>query len=348
MAGIAGNKATLAVAKQSAKGVTVVTPSFKNAFSGGNIAPSRAMDRLAETDSARDQGALYVASAGLEGTPEVYARPNSLGLYLGGVLGGIAAPTGTTPAITHVFTPADTLPYHTFWKSQGGILLERFSDCVIGSLTLAAEAGAPLTVAAGVQGVNYKRLVAGTDDAAITAHDGVALDARSPFSFNQVDVMLGDNQATPVLAATKAVRSFEMTIENNITAQQTDDVTMYDIAVGTREISLGFDMIFENANEYLKFHTGSNTGTQIATNIYTTKARFTFTKAADAGDTNSAASLVLDFPSIAYEEFPVEPDPGGDPIVVSARAVAQRASGVSNLVTATLINNQTSYTVSGT
>lgn len=336
MAGLRGNQAYIAVAKQSAKGAAVAggAATFKNPFTGGNIGPTRATDRLSETDSARDQGAAYVASSSIEGSPELYVRPDSIGIYLGGALGGIAAPTGTTPNFTHVFTPAATLPYYTFWKMLGGSLYEKFTDCKIGSLTIGAEAGAPLTATAGIIGVNGTRLDATADAAAITALGGVAMDQEPAFSFNDAAVSLNDNAGA--LTVVKTVRAFEMTIENNLTAQQTDDVTMYDVAEGMREITLGFDLIFENFDEYAKFHYGSATGTAISPNIFTTAARFVFTK-----DANT--ELTLDFPSLAYEEFPVEPDAGGDPIVVSVRAVAQRASGVSNLVTATLKNNVTTY-----
>lgn len=322
MAGLSGKSAYLAGAKQTVKGTAAATPVFNNAFSGGSIGPARETDRLAETDSSRDQSAAYVVTTGVEGSPEIYVRPKSIGFYLMGVLGGVAT-TGTTPNYTHVFKPAQALPYYTFWKNIGGAagLFEKYTDCMVGSLAIAAEAGAPLTATAGIQGVTPERLTADPTPP--------ALDADAVFNFNNAAVSLGGG-------VTRLVRSFDLTIENNISRQQTDDVTPYDVAVGTREISLGFDMLFETLTEYNKFFYGGAAGTQVSPNIFTTSATFTFTF-----DVNT--ELVFDLPSIAYEEFPVEPDPGGDPIIVSVRAVAQKATGVTDLLTATLKNGTATY-----
>jgi hypothetical protein len=61
---------------------------------------------------------------------------------------------------------------------------------------------------------------------------------------------------------------------------------------------------------------------------------FTFTKGV-----NNEISFNL--PSIAFTEFPVEASPGGDPIVVSVAAAAQRSG--SPVVTATVKNQADVY-----
>lgn len=323
MAGLPGKSAWLGVAKQSAKGTVNAVPTFRNPFSGGNIAPVRETDRLTETDSARDQGAAYVTTSGVEGTPEIYVRDASIGLYL---LAGFGTDTITgTTNFTHTFTPSNsTLPFLTFFKNVGGPagLFERYQDCQVTSLTFSAAAGSPLTCAVGVQGVIPTRLT--SDPAGATV-----LESAQVINFNNAAVTLGG-------AATSLIRSFDFTIENNITRQQTDDVVPYDLSAGQREISLGFDMLFENLDEYNKFHYGGISGTVESPTIFTSSAVFTFTLGA-----NNELSFSL--PSIAYEEFPVEPSPSGDPITVSVRAVAQKATGVPNLVTAVLKNQTATY-----
>ena len=324
MAGLPGNTAYFAGAKQTAKGTAASVAKYKNAFSGGNIGPVRETDRLTETDSSRDQGAAYVTTSGVEGSPEFYVRSDSIGFYLAAALGGVTAPTGTTPNFVHTITPAQSLAYHTFWRNVGGGngVLEVFQDCFVGSLSISAEAGAPLTATAGIQGRQASFLT-------VDPNAAVNLDNEQVFNFNNAAITLGGT-------ATALVRSFEFGLENNVTRQQTDDVIPYDLSVGQREISLGFDMLFEDTTEYRKFHYGGAAGTVISPNIYTTSATLTFTI-----DPNTEISF--NYPSLAYEEFPVEPDAGGDPIVVSARAVAQKAVGVTNLVTATVKNNVTTY-----
>jgi hypothetical protein len=323
MAGFSGKTASFAAAKQTAKGAAASVAKYKSPFSGGNIMPTRETDRLSETDSARDQGAAYVQSSGVEGSPELYVRDKSIGLYLFGAMGTVAT-TGTTPNYTHTFKPGQNLPYMTFWRNLGGAsgIYEKFTDCQVGSLAFSAEAGNPLTATLGVVGITPS-FQAVDDNAA------VAIDAAPVFNFNNVTATLGG-------ATTHLIRSFELTIENNADRQQTDSVTPYDLTVGQREITLSFDMIFENLDEYRKFHYGGVAGTAISPSIYTTSANFVFS----FGTNNS---LTFDLPSIAYEEFAPEPDAGGDPIIVSVSAVAQRAVGVTDLVTATLKNQETSY-----
>jgi hypothetical protein len=317
MAGLRGNVAWILANRQTAKGAAAdPVDGIKLPLSGGGINPVRETDRLAETDASRDAGVSYVVTSGVEGEPEFYVRDNPIAAFLYWGLGALAT-TGIGPDYTHVATPANGLPYVTFWRNVGDTLYEEYRDCKVGSLSISAEAGGPLTCTAGVQGLQTTRLTAAPDTAT-----PVAVENGPVYNFNDAAVTLGGG-------ATALVRSFELGIENNITRQQTDDVVPYDIVEGTREVSLGFDLLFESLAEYNKFHYGGAAGTAISPNIFTTSAAFTFSKGA-----NNEVSFNL--PSIAYEEFPVEADPGGDPVTVSVRAVAQRSG--SPVVTATVKN----------
>lgn len=319
MAGLKGNVAWLGASKQTAKGTAAASMQYKVPFSGGNIQPVRDTDRLSETDALRDQGPAYITTSGVEGAPEFYVRDGSIGFFLSHGL-GTSVPSGTTN-YTHVITPGNTLPYLTFWRNIGDTLWERFEDCMISSLEISAEAGAPLSCTANVQGRRAVRLTS-------VPFAGVpTLDTSAVYNFNNATVTLGGG-------ATALVRSFELTVDNNVERQQTDDVVPYDVVPGQREISLGFDLVFETLDEYNKFHYGGAAGTAVSSNIYTTSANFVF----DLGVNNSVG---FDLPSIAYEEFPIEPDPGGDPIVASVRAVAQRTG--SDLLTATVKNQVATY-----
>lgn len=336
MAGLSGKTGWVGIARQTGKvsgpgGVTApATPQFRNPFSGGNIQPTRETDRLNETDSSRDQGAAYITSAGVEGSPEMYVRDDSLGIYLAAALGNPGAPGGTTPNFVHTFKPQQSLDYYTFWRNVGGDtngITEKFTDCYVSGLTITADAGAPLTCTANIMGLQATALAA-----PITTP---TLNSGRVYSFNDAAVSLGGGVATPTTVRT--ISSFELTIENNVSMQQTDDVVAYDLSANQREISLGFDMIFENTTEYLKFHYGGALGQTQQASIFTTNAKFVF----NYGGANNEISFEL--PSIAYEEFPVEPDPGGDPITVSCRAVAQKATGVTDLLTAIVKNQVTTY-----
>lgn len=325
MAGVAGNNAWLMLAPQTAKG-TPATPAiantFKVPFAGGNVSANRETDRLEETDASRDQGTLYVQQTSVEGDPEVYVRDESIVLPLWAALGSIAS-VATPPNSVHTVTPGNTLPWLTAWKSIGDLLWERYDDCKVGSLEIQAEAGNPLQATVGLRGRKTTRLTADPS----VGPPLIVVQNAPVYTYNEASVTLGG-------VATSAIRSFDLTIENNADVQQTDDVQPYDVTVGTREISLGFDLIFEDLTEYNKFYFGGPAGTQVATDIYTTSATFTFSKGTDN-------EIAFNLPQIAYEEFPVEPDAGGDPIVVSVRAGGLR--GGSPIVTSTVKNQHTSY-----
>jgi hypothetical protein len=324
MAGLKGNVAWLLAQKQVSKGTAAtvaLASAYKMALSGGNVQPVRETDNLSETDASRDRGITYITVSGVEGTPEFYVRDAPAGFWLWAALGADAV-TGTMPNFTHALTPANTLPYITTWRDIGDTLYEQFRDCKVGSLTIAAEAGAPLTMSAGIQGLKSTRLTVAPDSGT-----PVAVSSGPVYNYNNATVTLGGG-------VTALVSSFELTIENNLTRQQTDDVEPYDVVEGLREVSLSFDLIFETLDEYNKFHYGGAAGTTVSPDVFTTSALFTFSKG-----TNNEISFNL--PSIAYDEFPVEPDAGGDPIVASVSASAQRSG--SPVVTATVKNQVAAY-----
>lgn len=319
MAGISGNIGWLLAQKQTVKGTpaTIAVPNaYKMPLTGGGLAPSRETDNLSETDASRDRGVTYVTQTGVEGTPEFYVRDASIPFWLWAALGA-TADTGATN-YTHTITPANSLPYITCWRDVGDLLYEQFLDCKVGSITISADAGAPLTASVGIMGRQATRLTAAPD-----AGTPIAVQSGTVYNYNDVTgaVTIGG-------AATALVSSFELTVENNISLQQTDASIPYDVVEGTREISLSFDMVFETLAEYNKFHYGGAAGTTQANTLFGTSALFTFTK----GINNSIA---FNLPSIAYEEFPVDVDPGGDPIVVSVAAAAQRGG---TILTATVKN----------
>lgn len=314
MAGLRGNQAYLSWSKQTVRDTPNTTYARRSPFSGGNIQPLRNVENLSETDANRDIGVAYVSSVGVEGSPEIYGRFDHIDSILEAALGARST-TGAGPYV-HVLTPANTLPYLTFLRAIGGTLFEQFSDCQISELTISAEAGSPLTASFDIVGRKALRL---------TTEPGTppTLASGVPPTFNDATVTLAGG-------ATALVNSFELTISNNITTQQTDDVTPYDVVVGQREVTLGFGLVFETLTEYNKFHYGSGSGTVQSGALATTTANFTFTVGTDIAN--------FDFPSLAYQEFGVEPDPGGDPIEVDVRAQAQR--GASPVVTATVTNTK--------
>lgn len=320
MAGYQGNVAWWALAKQgSGKGSAATLPTGASLipFSGGSIQPTRETGNLAETDATRDQGLSYVVRTGAEGTPEAYARDSYAHTLFAAALGTVAS-TGTTNYV-HTITPSNSLSYYTIWRNQSDALWEKFTDCFVSELTFKSEAGAPATLAASVMGRTPERLTASPVTTETVNNDPV-------YNYNTAAVSLGGS-------STNLVSSFELSINNNVSVQQTDDVVPYDMVPGQREVNLSFDLILENLNEYNKFFYGSTSGTTASTTISTTSFELTL---AGASANNE---IKFSIPSLAYEAFPVEPNPNGDPITVSVRAQAQRPSSGS-IITATVKNQK--------
>lgn len=314
MAGIRGNQAYFAWAKQTGRAAPNTAYARRSPFSGGSISPVKNVETLSETDANRDQGLSYVSSTGVEGSPELYVRDDTIDSLLEAALGASSS-TGAGP-YTHTITAANSIPYLTLLRGVGGVLYEQFNDCLVNELTVSADAGSPLTASAAVIGRQAIRL---------PTEPGTLPDLASSTVYN-----FNDAAVTLAGSATALVSSFELTIGNGVNAQQTDDVVPYDVVAGLREVTLGFSMVFDNLDEYNRFHYSATAGTTQTSALPTVPAVFTFSKGA-----NNEVSFELQ--GIAYEEFPVEPDPGGDPIVVDVRARAQRPSSGS-IVTATVKN----------
>lgn len=324
MAGLRGKSAWLAAGKQSAKGAAAAAAKHMWPFAGGTVGPRRNFERLSETDDQRDQGAAYVTQSGVEGQPEVFVRDANIDFWLGAALGAVAD-GGVDPNYEHTVTPASALPYITVWRMIGDVLYEQFTDVMVNELVIRAEAGQPLRAQVGLLGLKPERLT--SDPSGSWA--GVSLANGPVYTYNEATVTLGG-------AATSLVSSFELTISNNIELQQTDDVIPYDMVPGTLEVSIAWDMIFESLDEYNSFHYGGASGTVIDHNIYETSVEFAFSKGA-----NNEISFALD--KIAYEEFPVEPQPEGGPVTVSLRASAQRPDPGDPIITA-VVKNQSATT----
>ncbi len=315
MAGLRGNQAYVAFARQTAKGTPATPFTDLTYLTGGNISPTREVDQYAETDASREEGDTYVTQTAASGAPELYLRDDVAHHALRAAFGSISTSGSTN--YTHTLTLASALDYWTFGKMQGATLWEQFEDCMVNELTVSSDAGQPLVATLDVIGRKSVRQASEWGSLPTAA-------AAVPPNFNEATVTLGGS-------GTALISSFELVVSNNATLQQTDDSVPYDVVPGLRAVTLSFDMIFETLAEYNNFHTGTTSGTTQSPNVFTTTANFSFVK----GVNNSVA---FDFPKIAYEEFPVEPDVSGDPVVVSVRARAQRH--VAGKVTATVKNQK--------
>lgn len=319
MAGLSGSQAYFGIAKNTgdAKGAPATTPRWRNAFTGGSAGPERVIERLQETDTTRDPGSAYLVRGGSAGSPEFYVRPDSFPAYAAAAYGSLVT-SGAGPYTHTVDTTAATLPYTTFFKMLGGTIFERYEDCMVSSLTVRAEAGQPLSAALNFMGLSVTR-------ADVEWATPGTFDVDDPWYFHEATVALGGSTVTNV-------RSFELTLENNVQQQQTDSIALYDVVPGRRELSGSFDMIFDSVDAYAAYkthHYGSTSGTTQPNTLQTQSISFTFTKGTD--------SIQFQVAKVAYEEFPADPDAGGDPVISSVRFAGVRPT--SGAFASVVVNN---------
>ena len=325
MAGLSGSNAWFGVGKNTAnaKGAHAATPTFVNPFSGGSANPDRVVEQLQETDNNRDPGSAYLVRGGCSGAPELYVRPESFPAYLSSALGKRVTTPGT-PNVHVIDTNVATLPYVTFFKMLGGVIFERYEDCMVNSISVRAEAGQPLVATVNFVGLSVTR------SAAVWA-SAATMDFDAPWFFHEATISIEGSTVTNV-------RSFELTLENNVSQQQTDSIALYDVVPGRRNLTFSFDMIFDSSvafDEYKVHNYGSTGGTTQAQTLIQRSLLFTFTKGTD--------SIQFSIPEAAYEEFPADPDAGGDPVISSVRGSAVRSGSPILAVTVNNDNAGTNY-----
>lgn len=323
MAGLASNNAWVGFSR-IVKGTPAASMQYKSPFTSGNAAPERIVERLQETDNNVDQGVAYLSRFGAAGNPAVYCRDSLAGLLFYAAQGGISTAGSTN--YTHTITNSNTLPYLGIWRMLGSVLWEQLNDCQISSLVFRAGAGEPLVMEVNFVGRNAVRLTS------VPFSDVPAFDTQSPYTYNEAAVVVGSG------GASSTVTGFELTIDNQLVQQQTDDAIIYDHArSGPRLITLSYDQIFETINDYTAFHTGTTSGTTQSTTIYKSPATsFTFTRGANNEIKFDCGA------NFAWEEYPVEADAAGGPLVVSVRGALERPASGSNLTT-TIKNQVASY-----
>ena len=297
MTGVSGNVYTLAIGKQTAKGVPQTTPTYKLKVTGGDISPNRQEIQLNETDATRQQGKTLIVGSGIAGSPDFYVRPDDFGLLAYGLLGANAN-SGTAVNYIHTATMINSgsLPYFTIYKAIGNtVLVDRYSDCVIQSMKVSGQAGGALSVSCEIAGLSA--LLGQTDPV-------LAVVSQDPLVYPQVIVQKGGQ--TP-----GQCESFEININNNAGPLNGDNsLTPYDIVPGQLDVSGTMTMLFNDDTDYRAFHTGTTTGTALGTTLFTQPLTII---------AQSTANLLCQFrfANVAYTAYPVAPDPGGAPIKVA-------------------------------
>lgn len=308
MASIPGNAVTVAVGKQTAKGTPQATPQFKLKLTGGEIAPTRDLLTLAETDASRQAGAQVVVGSHVEGTTEHYLRPTEFASIAYWALGS-NADSGSSPNYTHTATAASSGPYATMYKAYNSTtLVDQYSDLRIGSLTVRGGAGQALTYSAAWTGL--VALLGQTDPV-------LAATTETPLVYPQVTVTKGG--ATP-----GTVDSFELTIAQNSSYIQGDSgLAAVDTVWGQFAVTGSLSLLFTSDADYRAFHTGTTSGTALSTTVFSEALSI-------AAVINANLSVTFTMTAVEYTAYPVPINVDGSPIRVAATFRAKPQATIAN------------------
>lgn len=314
--------AQIGASKQNAKGSAAASPTFAHGVTDGAVL---SLDITQDADS-RTGGSLGLSdmnrtaampAAGF--TTRAHAK--SLGLYLYAALGAKSV-TGTGP-YTHVFTPADTLPYLTLFGKLDSVLTQ-VRDYKVDNLTVSFSENDPLEVQVEGMGTALSFPVAftpGTDDT-----------AASYFSPVGGTFAIDTDSGTPVTAR---VTGGEIAIANALEGiPLSGSILPDDIFNAQREITCSFDITPENLDDWRTIATGSAAGAGVTSTVPYGSFSMSFTNGTDTFTlAASRVAFTCDFP---------DADPAGGPVTITLAGVVLKPSGSAQM-TATLVNGQASY-----
>lgn len=282
-----------------------------------------------EIGGGRDTADAYLGTVGFSGDYDMYVRYRAIGLFLKNVLGA-ATTTPDTPvagANTHVITPVDgQVPFMTVYEeiSDG---LERFiySDVVVNTLSLEAEANGFLTATVGLIG----RLVT----------PGVAAIDGAPLTDNTA-MTVGTNIQVTYAGVSLPAKSMSISISNNF-----EDDNFYlgsfflgDLTAQAREVSGSVTLRHEDASYMRQSLYGTPTATTIGG--ITTKEPLVISAASYEdipGATGTQYSLELEFGKVIFEPFAFEPS-GADALESDVAMRMVRPDPTQPIMKATLVN----------
>lgn len=327
---ISENIANLRFAIQSAQGTPEATSDYGLYLAGGTqVGAMRTDEPFEETTGARMKADRYASEVHAEGAPEFYVVPNAIGALLYGALGAKSV-TGAGDPYTHVFTPATSRPWFTFWRNLGDLIYEESSDCKIDQLVISGESGKPLRVTANVHGLRPRHQTA--------AETTATIETTNRFLFYD-----GDGALDLEGSAVASIRAFTLTISNNGELIPGDSLIPIDISEGELTVSLQITKLLLAASLRNRLYYGgaspSNDAEAVATVLElggTPSVDFTFTRVA------ASRSLQIELPRLALQPFELQPGTGNSPLTESLTFEALQPSG-DDAITATLLNGQASY-----
>ena len=279
-----------------------------------------------EIGGGRDVVDAYLGAVSWSGDYELYGRVDVLSTLLKACLGTAAAPVTATGVTTHTITPVDsgTLPYLSIEENIGGSLETfRYTDAVVNTLHLEADANGYLMATAGLIGAKQ------------TA--GAVKSTPTPTQWDNTPMIVGTNVTVTYNSVTLPAKSFSLDINNNI---EDDDFRLGSFYIGDltakrREITAGFGIRESSSALWRQATYGVSSATEAGG--LTTKNQLVITcqtyEDIQGGTPATKNSLTLTIPKFALSPYSLEAS-GDDIIESDIEGQALRPAAATPIMTA--------------
>ena len=237
-----------------------------------------------------------------------YMRFESIGTFLKAALGEVVTTgDGATTPYTHTFTPSDAseLPFLSIYEEiSSGLERMMYTDCVINTLHLEADASSYLTGTVGVIGAKQVQGVADIDVSDIYDNTQFTVGTNIKVLYNSIDVK---------------AKSFSFDLNNNF---EDDDFRLgsfflEDMTPKRREITASMTLRHESSAMMRQALLGTSTATTAGGITTKLPLEIQIISYENIPDVTPAAQygLTLTFPKVIFEPFAFEPS--GDDILES-------------------------------
>lgn len=296
----------------------------------GSLGPSR---ELLVTDpeigGGRDTVNAYLGAASWSGDYDLYVRPDGITTLLEGVLGSVAttAPVAPDTKAVHTITPSDSaiLPFYSIEERIGsGLETYRYTDAVVNTFHLEADANGYLMATAGLIAIKQEAGAAPTADP----------------SWDDSNLIVGTNITLTYGGVTLPAKSFAFDITNNF---EDDDFRlgsfyMGDLTAKSREVTGSFTVRPEDSAMWRRAVYGAASATEVGGLTSKLPLVIHCETYEDIPGSNPVAKSSIDVSlgNVALEPFGFEPS--GDDVIendISWRALRPVAATPIGTVTVT-------------
>lgn len=321
---------------QTSRGVTatdMATDGIAVRLTEGSMGGNRElMIPDAEMGGNRDIPGALLGPVSFGGDYGFYMRFESIGTFLKGALGeAVTTGDGTATPFTHTFTPSDSsaLPFMSIFEEiSSGLERMMYTDCVINTLHLEADASSYLTGTIGVIGAKQVQGVADIDVSALYDNTQFTVGTNIKVLYNSIDVK---------------AKSFSLDINNNF---EDDDFRLgsfflEDMTPKRREITASMTLRHESSAMMRQALLGSSVATTAGgvTTMLPLVIEIGSYENIPGVSPTAQYKLTFTIPKVIFEPFAFEPS--GDDILesdVSMQAV--RPDNGTPIMTAVLLNGR--------